>query len=270
MKTLLTRSVTGLIFGVIVIGCMWYSVWTLGALFLVATTIGLIEYNRLVNKLPEVNSPRIWTLFTGLLLYILFFLFAIGELELKWLLLFVPLFVLGASFNLFSKQRSIANVAVSLTGVVYIAFPFAMLAFLGMLNGEYSFHIPLGLLILIWSHDSGAYFVGSAIGKHPLMKKVSPKKSWEGFGGGVVFSFVAAYMVSLFYTSVELQDWMVLAALVVVFGNLGDLTESALKRRAGVKDSGNLMPGHGGVLDRFDSLIFIAPVVLVYLMLFKA
>lgn len=269
MKTLLTRSVTGLIFGLIVVGAIWYSVWTLGALFLLATVIGLIEFNQLMAKHVEVHPQNIWILVTGVLGYGLSFLTAVAELEPRWLLLLIPMFVFSASINLFSSHRSLINSGVSLTGLVYVALPFSILAHLSMLGGENSFEVPLGLIILIWSHDSGAYLIGSWLGKHPLMKKVSPKKSWEGFAGGLIFAFGAAYIVSMFYKSLDLAAWMSLASIVVLFGNLGDLTQSVIKRKAGVKDSGKLMPGHGGILDRFDSLIFIAPVALVYLLFYS-
>lgn len=270
MKTFITRSITGLIFGFVVISCLRYSVWTLGLFFLFTTALGLLEFNKLLKPIAGVRPQNIWTLFAGLLIYISIFLAAVGEIEVTSLVAFIPLLVLGAAINLFSSNRSFVNVSLSVAGVLYVAVPFALLTVMGMMSGEYSFHIPLGLMILIWAHDTGAYFVGSTLGKHPLMKKVSPKKSWEGFFGGLIFCFGAAYFIGKYYISLSSMDWMVLAAIVVVFGNLGDLTESAMKRNAGIKDSGNFMPGHGGVLDRFDSLIFSSPIALVYLQLFNS
>lgn len=126
--------------------------------------------------------------------------------------------------------------------------------------------IPLGIVLLVWANDTFAYFAGSLLGKHRIAPEISPKKSWEGFAGGLVFALVTAYVLSGFYFSLNPVQWMVVASLVVVFGTLGDFFESWLKRQAGVKDSGSLMPGHGGFLDRFDALIFCLPFVTIYLM----
>lgn len=133
---------------------------------------------------------------------------------------------------------------------------------------DYFSGLLIGLFVIIWSSDVFAYLVGSAIGKNRLFERVSPKKSWEGSIGGLSFALLAAYILSLIYPQISLVNWLVLAIIIVIAGTFGDLVESMLKREAGVKDSGTILPGHGGVLDRFDATIFAVPFVFVYVNLF--
>ena len=131
----------------------------------------------------------------------------------------------------------------------------------------FSFQIIIGFFILLWSSDTGAYLAGRFFGKHKLFERISPKKTWEGSIGGGVLSLIAAYVISLFFHNIELKDWMILAIITVVGGGLGDLVESMHKRNLNVKDSGNLLPGHGGILDRFDGLFIAVPFIYAYLII---
>ncbi|MEO0775984.1 MAG: phosphatidate cytidylyltransferase, partial [Bacteroidota bacterium] len=126
-----------------------------------------------------------------------------------------------------------------------------------------------GLLLLTWSNDTAAYLVGSRIGKTPLFPRISPKKTWEGSLGGVVITFLIAFLISQWFREHSTKQWLVLAGIVAIFGSTGDLVESMLKRSENIKDSGNLLPGHGGVLDRFDAFIFLLPFATAYLLLIK-
>ena len=162
---------------------------------------------------------------------------------------------------------------------IYVAVPFALINMIAFFRGQFTPVLVLSMLVFIWVNDSFAYLTGSLFGRHRMFERVSPKKSWEGFIGGNLFALVAAYLMSILDqplsnllvghdgASLELWQWLVFAQIVVVFGTLGDLVESLLKRTLGVKDSGSAIPGHGGWLDRFDSLIFAAPVVACYLYL---
>ena len=122
--------------------------------------------------------------------------------------------------------------------------------------------------MIIWVHDSGAYLVGVSIGRHRLFERISPKKSWEGAIGGTLTAILAAWFIAKYIPEISLLHWIIISVLVVVFSTFGDLTESMFKRYFGIKDSGNILPGHGGILDRFDSLLFAAPVLVAYLKLF--
>jgi phosphatidate cytidylyltransferase len=162
---------------------------------------------------------------------------------------------------------------------IYVALPFALVNMIAFFRGQFTPVLVLSLFVFIWVNDSFAYLTGSLFGRHRLFERVSPKKSWEGFVGGNLFALAAAYLMSVLDqplsnllvgndgASLALWQWFVFAQIVVVFGTFGDLVESLLKRTLGVKDSGSAIPGHGGWLDRFDSLIFAAPVVACYLYL---
>jgi phosphatidate cytidylyltransferase len=125
--------------------------------------------------------------------------------------------------------------------------------------------ILLGFLVMVWTNDTFAYLVGRMIGRHKLYEKISPKKTWEGSFGGLIFTLVAAYILSRFYPALTTTEWLIMSLITVVFGIIGDLFESLMKRMYGLKDSGNIIPGHGGVLDRFDAIFFSSPMVFVYL-----
>ncbi len=133
--------------------------------------------------------------------------------------------------------------------------------------GVYNPHLLLGFFFLLWTNDTGAYLVGRSIGKHKLWERISPKKTWEGFFGGLILSIIIGYVISLYYPELNYILWIVMAALVSIFGTMGDLVESVFKRSIDAKDSGSILPGHGGILDRFDGVFLSTPFVLVLLQL---
>lgn len=187
-------------------------------------------------------------------------------------LFFLIMMIIQMSKN---QRNPIMNSALNIFSLVYLFIPFVCLYLLGFFNNyvwtnTFSHEILLGFFILNWVSDTGAYLVGSAIGKHKLMERISPKKTIEGSLGAIVTTIAVSYLMSMFYNQVSLLDWVVIAILIVTFGTVGDLFQSLLKRKAEVKDSGNLIPGHGGIMDRFDSVYFSAPVVFVYLNMVSA
>ena len=164
----------------------------------------------------------------------------------------------------------IFNIGVSLMGIVYVAIPFALLSYLivfdkDAMTGIYNPNILLGYLFLIWTSDTCAYLAGRSFGKRKLFNRISPKKTWEGAAGGFILSLILAYVLSIYFTSLTIPNWLIIAAIVVITGIFGDLTESMFKRSVGIKDSGVLLPGHGGILDRFDAVFISAPCIWVYL-----
>jgi len=144
--------------------------------------------------------------------------------------------------------------------------PFSLLNFILFIK-DWQPLILLSVFVTIWVNDTGAYLTGVTIGKHRLFERISPKKSWEGFIGGAVFALLSGYVFSLLIPEIQLINWLVFSEIIVVFGTFGDLIESLMKRTVGVKDSGDLIPGHGGLLDRFDSMLLAAPVIFIYLSL---
>jgi phosphatidate cytidylyltransferase len=244
-----------------------------GILFLAITLLTLYEFYRLYAGTPY-PVPKISGMVAGSLIFIISFLYFSGlaEPELFCLVIPVALFLFIAELYR-KKDNPFLSLSVLIFGIVYIAVPYSLSAFLafpGPDNHRYTSGILLGLLILIWLNDTGAYVFGMLFGKHRLFERISPKKSWEGAVGGTIVTIILGYCMNIFAPSLSRIDWVILSLLVSVFGVFGDLFESLLKRSAGVKDSGNIMPGHGGILDRMDSLLFIIPASVAYLMLKSA
>jgi phosphatidate cytidylyltransferase len=149
--------------------------------------------------------------------------------------------------------------------ILYITLPLALLPFWSKIDGNYQWQTILGTFILIWINDTGAYCIGILFGKHRLWEKVSPKKSWEGAIGGFVFTALGAYIISIFWNDISLQKWLIAAVIISPMAIIGDLVESNMKRSLNIKDSGSIIPGHGGILDRFDAAFWVLPVVFIYL-----
>jgi phosphatidate cytidylyltransferase len=209
----------------------------------------------------------------GLLMFIISYLIGINLIEPKYLLLVMPLALLLAIFELFrKKEQPVINLALTFFAVLYLSLPLSLMNLMGLSNTPESIGhraIIIGVFILIWTADTAAYVFGVSFGKHRLFERISPKKSWEGFIGGFVLSMVAAIILSVFMKNIALIDWIVIAFIVSVIGTLGDLLESLIKRSLNIKDSGSILPGHGGILDRLDSLLFTMPFIVAYLLLFN-
>lgn len=182
-------------------------------------------------------------------------------------LLFSPFVFTIFIYELYSNSKEpFANIAFMILGLFYIGIPFALVVFIAFDGEEFMNRVVFGLLVLTWVNDTGAYLVGSMIGKTPLFPRISPNKTWEGSSGGFLITLVFGYLLSLVFTEIPVSQWIGLAVIVAIFGGLGDLVESMLKRSVNIKDSGNLLPGHGGLLDRFDAFIFVVPFAAAYLL----
>lgn len=173
-------------------------------------------------------------------------------------------------FYLFSKKEvQLSSLKKFIIGLFYIGGGCIFLTMIPYQNNNFEKLLIMGFFILIWVNDSFAYLTGKTLGKHKLFPRVSPKKTWEGTIGGLLFALLASYFIAKYETSLTLIQWLILALVIVVFGSLGDLLESKFKRDAGVKDSGAILPGHGGMFDRLDSLIFAAPFAYLTLNIFN-
>lgn len=261
MRTFTIRAISGIVYALLMIVGIFYAepIYFLGLLcFLIF--IGTKELFRLSAKVfPKQNYLFIYPLLT-LLSIISLVLFVVVNDSLLLLPLIVMPVILMFSIILSKNQFVVPSITV-IFGILYIGLPMMALAQLKFIDPI----IPLAVLIMVWVNDTMAYISGSMIGKIPL-SPISPKKTIEGTIGGVLFTVIFAGVFGYYYDhEFPIWVWMVMAAIVGVFGNVGDLFESYLKRTAGVKDSGNIMPGHGGVLDRIDSLLFVFPVVYVFL-----
>ena len=276
MKNLIIRAITGILFIGIIIGAILYSKYTLLALLLVITTLTLTEFYRLIEG---SNLPKL-TLFVNILggnyLTLSLYLYASdilpafskGVVFIPYLIYFLCCFII----QLYMKDKDpITRWSHSFMGQVYIALPIGLLSFLAFEpSSTFLFYNPwllLSFFAFIWINDTGAFLVGSAIGKKRLFERISPKKSWEGLWGGIAFNLVLAYILSTQFNVLSQLEWYGLAITVSIFATLGDLCESLLKRTLQIKDSGSILPGHGGMLDRFDSVLLAAPAAVIYLFL---
>jgi phosphatidate cytidylyltransferase len=264
--TFFTRLGSAIVFSIIMMAGLLWNEWAFLILTALIQTLCLREYFRLLGRIfPDVVIPS-WVhtltqLFSLALLLIFAYSAISGQATLFPALLFFPALMLLP--GILSKQTSFAAVLQGFGGLFYIALP--MLLFFALRN--ISIIIPLALVLMIWMNDTMAYLVGSFIGKTPF-SKISPKKTWEGTAGGAVLTIVGAAIWGFYSPYYHMVDWMVLALCASVAGTAGDLLESKLKRMADVKDSGTMMPGHGGALDRFDSLLIAIPFAFSYAYVF--
>jgi phosphatidate cytidylyltransferase len=265
MNNLAKRTVFGSLFVIVVIGSILLNYWAFFAVMLVTVFIGSQEVSKLMSK-EDNRELKLMAVILGTLFYVLgVVLFPIAYI-LQLILILTPLLI-----ALFSKKYSFEKIAVSCwTAMFFVALPCTLMMGIYrepefMLGGKYLLII---LFCLIWINDIFAYLTGMAIGKHKLFERISPKKTIEGSLGGLVMTILTAFLVNHYWLHM-MSDWkmMGMALIVVVFGSLGDLCESMMKRQAGVKDSGNVIPGHGGILDRFDATFLAVPFVYCYLML---
>ena len=275
MKGLVRRGATAIIFVLIMLGGLYGGRYSFVFLFALVTTLCLWEFFSITLQNNQKNDRvrKIIGLVFGLTPFLLISMLKlemINSPEMFVLLASImcfPLIFLSFIFELFAKsEKPFSNVAFIILGMVYIGIPFALLDFIAFDGNIFYKNTIFGLLLLTWSNDTAAYVVGSQIGKTKLFPSISPKKTWEGSVGGAVITLLIAIMLSFVFKECRMTDWIVLAIIVVVFGSIGDLVESMLKRSYSIKDSGTLLPGHGGFLDRFDAFIFLIPFATAYLL----
>lgn len=270
VKNLITRSLSGTVFIGIIIGSIFLGQYVFTALMLVFSIIGLWEFAKMAKKYLGSSKDLLVLVLTGILCFILIAAVKADWISAQYLVLVIAIFLIPFIYTLFSNLKNpLQQLSLISLGVLYISIPFALFTSFFTLNPAqiFSTELLIAFFIMVWCNDIFAYIVGSLIGKHKLYEKVSPKKTWEGSIGGLIFTMAAAYILSQFFNIYDLNTWLVLGFIISTFASLGDLIESMIKRQVGVKNSGSIMPGHGGVLDRFDGVIFAIPAVYVYLSL---
>lgn len=266
MNESLKRLLSGVVYVALLIIATSYSVASFYTLFGIFMIIAVYEFCQLANL------NKILPLLFGSFTYLLATLFKTSHIN-DILLLLATLFVSVKCLHLvfISQKQKIDRLSKYIYVIGYVIFPFILITKIPFLLNGFNPKIIISIFILIWTNDTFAYIVGKSIGKHKLIEKISPKKTIEGLIGGVIFSIIAAILISKFYIppkinhyNISLLIWIIGAVIIGIFSTLGDLIESKFKRIAGVKDSGNIMPGHGGMLDRLDSIIFVAPFVYLF------
>lgn len=264
-KKLLIRTLSGLIYCLIIVGCILSGFWGILALAMIITVLSCVEFTKITH---EMNGTNILTLIIDIAACITLCMVPVfPTLGLLWLGFIMARFI----GQLYIKGiHPINDLASSMLMQIYFGGPMMIMTYFG--NSSIP-RLLLAMFFFLWINDTGAYLVGSLFGKHRLFERISPKKSWEGFFGGLSFNLVFAVIFGLYCNDffqlsrigAGIWFWVGFAALVTVFGTWGDLTESLIKRNLNIKDSGNLIPGHGGILDRIDSLLFVLPATFLYL-----
>jgi phosphatidate cytidylyltransferase len=275
LKNLLTRAGTGIIYILVILLGILGGRFSFLAVFGIILALGLFEFYRMVEKDTSHAISKIFNITHGLLLFLSVFLFLerLSYLALPILVL-VYLLILFASAILIRRQDVLHGIIYSFFGQMYITMPLSLLMVLSysyqdrITTGGYDWTPLIALFVFIWINDTAAYFIGTLTGKHKLIPHISPRKSVEGFIAGILCTMLSSLLFAHFFPEFSSLHWMGFATVVALFGTVGDLFESLIKRTYSVKDAGTLIPGHGGILDRIDSLLVAIPAAYLYLILF--
>lgn len=270
MKNLIIRALTGVVFVTVLIGAICFHQWSFFILFCVIIGLTLWEFYRLITTSKKADLQRVAGVLGGIYLFGATFFYLNGLFEAKVFLPYLLFILYMLIAELYRKSSDpIQNWVFVIFGQVYCAGSFSLLNFIAFSSGHtYAPLLVMAIFAFVWIDDTGAYLVGSRIGKRKLFERISPKKSWEGFYGGFFLVLASSQVAAWYFPEISWYNWLGLSATIVIFGTWGDLVESLLKRTLGVKDAGNLLPGHGGMLDRFDSVIMAIPASYIYIELF--
>ncbi|SEP34241.1 phosphatidate cytidylyltransferase [Flavobacterium sp. CF108] len=288
MNETLKRTISGAVYIALLLASILFSTESFIILFGIFLIITIYEFSNIVNL------NKVFSILFGILLYGIIILIShynkqtsaylnntfksnldletnIQQLDLVLLAITLVVSIKCIIFLFYDSVQKVSTSSKYLYLLGYIALPFLFIVKISFGTNDYNPKIIIGLFVLIWTNDTFAYLVGKSMGKHKLFERVSPKKTIEGFLGGMVFAAFAGFLISKLYiqpspafSGKSILIWTIIALIVSIFGTIGDLIESKFKRIAGIKDSGSIMPGHGGILDRLDSVIFVAPIIFLF------
>ncbi|MFY7910190.1 MAG: phosphatidate cytidylyltransferase [Emticicia sp.] len=270
LSNLTQRAIAAVIGVAIILFGVLYNEWTFWVLFLAISILTQREFYKLL-KLDENNPLSVYGVFCGIVLNTLTFFIEKEMLPFKFYYLIVPLLTTTFFIKLYRKKdtKPFANLGYTFLGIIYVAVPFALINEMVLTDNKgYAPQLILGCLFILWANDTGAYFAGRFLGKRKLFERVSPKKTWEGFFGGAITSLIVAFILTKYFDSLLSWQWYGVAIIIFITGTLGDLVESLFKRSISIKDSGNMIPGHGGFMDRFDGLLLSMPFIVTFLKIF--
>ena len=266
-SNLVQRAITSLVGAALILAALIYSDWTYFLIFGTILGMSQMEFYKL-SGLDGMLPLKSFGTILGLLIFVLTFMVEKEHLPHEYLYLIFPLVSLTFFIKLYKKtdKKPFTGVAYTYLGIFYVAVPISLLNLaVFSVDAVYHYEILIGCLLILWASDSGAYFAGTRFGKTKLFERVSPKKSWEGFLGGAFSAILVAFVISQYFTVLEDWKWLVIAGIIIIAGTYGDLIESLFKRSIEIKDSGSVLPGHGGFMDRFDGLLLSAPFITAFL-----
>lgn len=250
-----------------VIAAVYWSAWSYFFLFLFIAIETMLECYKLA-RLGGIHPTSGWGVLTGVAAYTLVFAYVSGYISANYLYVLAPIIALIYPIELYKREAApFTNIAYTLLGIAYAGIPFTLLHLIAFAQGTYQYEIVLGILLVIWANDTGAYIVGGRLGKRKLFQRISPQKSWEGFLGGTFLALIVSYGVAYYFSILHQGIWLGIGGIIAIAGTYGDLVESMFKRSLQLKDSGEALPGHGGFLDRFDSFLLAIPFILVLIKL---
>ena len=261
------RAITSVVGAGVILTALVYSDWTYFLIFALILGASQMEFYKL-SGLDGMLPLKSFGTMLGLLIFALTFMVEKERLPHEYLYLIFPLVSLTFFIKLYKKtdKKPFTGVAYTYLGIFYVAVPFSLLNLaVFSVDAVYHYEILVGCILILLASDTGAYFAGTRFGKTKLFERVSPKKSWEGFIGGAFSALIVAFVISNYFLVLEDWKWLVIAGIIIIAGTYGDLIESLFKRSIEIKDSGSVLPGHGGFMDRFDGLLLSAPFITAFL-----
>jgi phosphatidate cytidylyltransferase len=269
MNNFIVRSITGFFFVSAIVCSIWFNVYVAIAVFTIFFVAALLEYLSLFKNNEIIQINKIPFLIINSILFAFVILCLFFSLDFQFLFLFFPFLFLFFVLELWRKKEfAIINIGVGVFGFIYLFIPFSLILVLLFLSTR-SFPVLIGMFLLIWTNDTFAYLTGRFIGKNKLIERISPKKTWEGTFGGVIFTLIVSYFISFYGENSDILFWIISAIIITPCAILGDLLESLMKRNLKIKDSGSILPGHGGILDRFDATLFTVPFYFTWVIFYK-
>ena len=270
MSDLKERVLTAIVFVIVLIGSIIFNEYSVSFLFFIIILLGQIEFYNFF-KPTNIKPQKVVGVIGGLVFFSISAFSIFTPININSIFLIIPIVFLIFVVELYRKKpQPISNISFTILGIIYISVPFTLLHHLAYYSDSgfgdrYQYQILLGYFFILWANDTGAYFVGRSIGKRPLFPSISPKKTWEGFFGGAITAIAIGFLNAAIFPQLSQINWLIISSIIVVFGSLGDLVESMFKRSLEMKDSGKILPGHGGILDRFDGIFISAPMVYIFL-----
>ncbi|MEN8138211.1 MAG: phosphatidate cytidylyltransferase [Bacteroidota bacterium] len=262
------RAISGLIFVAVVLAAIWYGPTAYYTLLGLIMIFGLYEFSKMAVSDNLERFGIMYPISISIFLYGIADYINLEPIILKLLIFLLVFIVFIVELNK-QKPNPYKNLGNLYLAIIYISIPLTIATQIPNFNGTYHPEIIFSIFVLIWANDSFAYMVGKRFGKHKLIERISPKKTIEGFIGGLILTYIVGFIISYFFDIFSLGQWFIITNIVGIFGVLGDLVESMFKRKVAIKDSGKFMPGHGGILDRFDSFLFTSPFIYIFTQLIQ-